>query len=49
MIRTFHDDFEVSRIVIERLAKYHAAGFFLNKEQVGSLDLETTLLDLLEN
>ncbi|KAG5669178.1 hypothetical protein PVAND_017072 [Polypedilum vanderplanki] len=33
MIKTFHEDFEISKIIFERLAKYHAASFYLEKEQ----------------
>lgn len=34
MIKTLHDDFELSKRIVRRLATFHAAGFFLDKEQV---------------
>jgi hypothetical protein len=34
MIKTVHEDFEVSAMIVKRLAQYHAASFYLEKEQV---------------
>jgi hypothetical protein len=34
MIKTIHEDFEVSAMIVKRLAQYHAASFYLEKEQV---------------
>jgi len=35
MIPSIHDDFEISKIIVKRLAKFHAAGFYLQDEKVG--------------
>ncbi|XP_070509090.1 uncharacterized protein [Chironomus tepperi] len=32
MIHTMHEDFEVSKMIVKRLAKHHAAGFYLQDE-----------------
>lgn len=34
LITTAHDDFEVSKMIFKRLAKFHAAGFYLEDEKV---------------
>jgi hypothetical protein len=34
MIKTLHDDFYMTKRIVRRLAKYHAAGYFLEHEQV---------------
>jgi len=33
-IKSVNEDFELSKMVIKRLAKFHAASFFLQDEQV---------------
>jgi len=33
--KTMHDDFEISKRIVKRLAKFHAASFYLQDEQVG--------------
>lgn len=32
--KTMHDDFEISKLIVRRLAKFHAASFYLQDEQV---------------
>ncbi|XP_070498826.1 uncharacterized protein [Chironomus tepperi] len=32
-IKSIHEDFEVSKLVLRRLARFHAAGYYLNDEQ----------------
>ena len=33
--KTMHEDFEISKRIVRRLAKFHAASFYLQDEQVG--------------
>lgn len=34
IIQKAFDDFEVSKMIVKRLAKFHAAGFYLQDEKV---------------
>ena len=34
MIHKMHEDFELSKMIVKRLAKFHAAGFYLQDEKV---------------
>lgn len=34
VIATIHDDFELSKLIVKYLAKFHAASFYLQDEQV---------------
>ena len=43
--KTMHEDFEVSKRIVRRLAKFHAASFYLQDEQVCFIDNFT--LDLI--
>ena len=36
VINKLHDDFEISKMVVKYLAKFHAATFYLQDEQVCS-------------
>ena len=33
-IKSIHENFELSKMVLKRLAKFHAASFYLQDEQV---------------
>lgn len=40
MSKNMHKDFEVSKKIFKRLAKFHAASFYLHENQVSVLNLK---------